>query len=213
MRYLKDRGGHRQSKRNTRNEKTRSSLPGLYVVFVDAEKTEPNYFKGLRDSGVCSAQVSIKVLKARNAEKILEDVEKRPIQANASIWLVFDRDEVAPFDQIISEAEKQGYHVGWSNPCFEIWLHAYFGKMPSVQTSVECVENFKKEFKRQTEQEYKKNDPKIFNLVEKYGKFEIARDVSKKAMQAAKNVSSQPSKQSPATTVYKLVEELRGIND
>ena len=26
------------------------------------------------------------------------------------------------FDEIIKEAEDKGIQVGWSNPCFEIWI-------------------------------------------------------------------------------------------
>ena len=53
-------------------------------------------------------------------------------------WIVFDRDQVIGFDEIISEAEKKGIQVGWSNPCFEIWMYAYFGAMPAIQDSWTC---------------------------------------------------------------------------
>ena len=44
-------------------------------------------------------------------------------------WIVFDRDQVQGFDEIIAKAEREGIQVGWSNPCFEIdvcifWFHA-----------------------------------------------------------------------------------------
>ena len=48
-------------------------------------------------------------------------------------WIVFDRDQVIEFDQIIAEAEKKDIQVGWSNPCFEIWMYAYFGAMPVIR--------------------------------------------------------------------------------
>lgn len=35
-------------------------------------------------------------------------------------WIVFDRDQVQGFDEIIAKAEREGIQVGWSNPCFEI---------------------------------------------------------------------------------------------
>ena len=53
-------------------------------------------------------------------------------------WIVFDRDQVIGFDEIISEAEKKGIQVGWSNPCFEIWMYAYCGAMPAIQDSWTC---------------------------------------------------------------------------
>lgn len=211
MRGAKGRIRSKKTREAASSEKTQDVRPGVYVIFVDSEKTERNYFEGLNKSKECCANIRLE--RIRRIGNAIEEIQERTIPLNDSVWLVFDRDEVVPFNQIISEAEKLGYRVGWSNPCFEIWLHAYFGKMPSAATSVECVNNFKREFKRKTEQEYEKNDPKIFDLVEKYGKFKDARDIARNAMQAAKGVSSKPSEQSPATTVYKLVEELRGINN
>ncbi|MGN0294447.1 MAG: RloB family protein [Lachnospiraceae bacterium] len=35
-------------------------------------------------------------------------------------WIVFDRDMVQGFDEIIAEAKSKGIQTGWSNPCFEI---------------------------------------------------------------------------------------------
>ena len=46
-------------------------------------------------------------------------------------WIVFDWDEVKDFDEIIRKAEFFGIRVGWSNPCFEIWMHSYYGSMPA----------------------------------------------------------------------------------
>ena len=57
-------------------------------------------------------------------------------------WIVFDRDQVVNFDEIIREAEHAGIRVGWSNPCFEIWMYTYFGSMPAIQESWTCCERF-----------------------------------------------------------------------
>ena len=211
MSRAKDRIKSRSLKRDVSEGKTRNARPGLYVIFVDAEKTERNYFSGLSQRKGCP--VTVRLEKIRKIENAINEIQikEKNLRPYKSIWLVFDRDEVAQFDQIISEAEKLRYCVGWSNPCFEIWLHAYFGKMPPAATSIECVNNFKREFKRKTEQEYKKNDPKIFDLVEKHGDFDVARETARKAMLAVKDVSSKPSEQSPATTVYELVEKLHGL--
>lgn len=36
-------------------------------------------------------------------------------------WIVFDRDRVKDFDEIIKTAGRSGVGAGWSNPCFEIF--------------------------------------------------------------------------------------------
>ena len=50
-------------------------------------------------------------------------------------WIVFGRDQVQGFDEIIKEAEDKGIQVDWLNPCFEIWMYAYFGSRPVIQDS------------------------------------------------------------------------------
>ena len=32
-------------------------------------------------------------------------------------WIIFDRDQVKNFDDIIQNAKVAGINVGWSNPC------------------------------------------------------------------------------------------------
>lgn len=205
----KDRIRTKNRKNATPNEKTRRAQLGTFVIFFDSEETEKNYFHGLSASSDCRAK--IKREKVTKIENAIKEIQKRTLQPHEEIWLVFDRDEVATFDQIIADAEREGFHVGWSNPCFEIWLHAYFGEMPSAQNSVECVDNFKRAFKRKTNREYRKNDVKIFEAVEKHGSFEVARNVARTKKKNAQNVYDKPSNQSPATSVHELVEKLRGL--
>lgn len=50
-------------------------------------------------------------------------------------WFVFDRDEVMDFAQIVEDAKNVGIQVGWSIPCFEIWMYAYIGSMPFIHES------------------------------------------------------------------------------
>lgn len=61
-------------------------------------------------------------------------------------WIVFDRDEVKDFDEIIKEAEALGINVGRSNPCFEIWMYSCYGAMPAIMESWVCNE-FEKIFR------------------------------------------------------------------
>lgn len=71
-------------------------------------------------------------------------------------WIVFDRDQVQGFDEIIKEAEDKGIQVGWSNPCFEIWIYAYFGSMPQIQDSWICCSEFGRVYETKTGQKYSK---------------------------------------------------------
>ena len=211
MKNLKAHCGRKRSKRLAPKEKTINS--GLYVIFVDAKKTEPNYFEGLRRSKVCSAQVSIQIRRAKKTETILEEVKLFPLQPNASVWLVFDKDDVGSFDEIIEEAKKEGFQVGWSNPCFEIWLHAYLGDMPKSDSSQQCISRFATDYKKLTKKEYKKNDPNLFSTLEKYGSFEKAYELAGQKLKEAERDYPNPSNQNPACTVHYLVARLRKRNE
>lgn len=71
-------------------------------------------------------------------------------------WIVFDRDQVQGFDEIIKEAEDKGMQVGWSNPYFEIWMYAYFDSMPAIQDSWTCCSEFGWVYEAKTGQKYYK---------------------------------------------------------
>jgi hypothetical protein len=71
-------------------------------------------------------------------------------------WIVFDRDQVQGFDEIIEEAASKGIQVGWSNSCFEIWMYVYFGSMPTIQDSWTCYSEFGRVYETKTGQKYSK---------------------------------------------------------
>lgn len=130
----------RNGKRKTR-EQLSKRVPelGYYFIVTDTKETEQNYMYGLRDSIPQSIQekLVIKVVRSRTVDLVDKAISLAALNPQYSeVWIVFDRDQVKNFDNIISEALKRGMHVGWSNPCIEIWFHAYFGSMPMFQTSV-----------------------------------------------------------------------------
>ena len=84
-------------------------------------------------------------------------------------WIVFDRDQVQGFDEIIAEAVSKGIQVGWSNPCFEIWMYAYFGSMPAIQDSWTCCSDFGRVYETKIGQKYSKADELMYGKLCKVG--------------------------------------------
>ena len=114
------------------------------------------------------------------------------------------------FDQIIRDAKKSGIHVGWSNPCFEIWMFTYFGNMPAIQESWTCCSKFGELYKSKTGQEYSKADSDMYKRLCEFGNEERALQIaSQKYMQRLREGKSIPSQMCPATTVHELVGEIR----
>ena len=114
------------------------------------------------------------------------------------------------FDDIIREAACAGIHVGWSNPCFEIWMFAYFGSMPVIHESWTCCERFSALYEKRTGQKYSKADADIYRRLTEYGDEEKALSIAKrKPDQCISNGYILPSQMYPCTAVHELVGEIR----
>ena len=126
-------------------------------------------------------------------------------------WIVFDRDQVQGFDDIIAEAVNKGMHVGRSNPCFEIWMYAYFGSMPAIQDSWTCCSDFGRVYENKTGQKYSKADEQMYGKLSKAGDEEKAIQIAQyKLEQCIREGKTKPSEMCPCTTVHELVGEING---
>lgn len=164
----------RNGSRIGRDNRSLKRVPelGYYYIVTDAEKTEKNYLEGIRDSlpEETRARLVIKVARAKTEKMVTECLSGAALHPQfAEPWIVFDRDEVMDFDAIIERAHNAGIRTGWSNPCVEIWFHAYFGKMPRCNNSVQCNESFETIFKAVTGQKYSKSDKNIYKILNRYG--------------------------------------------
>lgn len=205
----------RAGKRRDRNQRVGKRIPelGYYLIVTDTEETEKNYFEGLRDSipAELKDRLVIKVEKAKTAELVKRAMDLIDAESQYRIpWIVFDRDQVKDFDEIIRMAEKNSIHAGWSNPCFEIWMYAYFGEMPAIRESYICCERFSVKFEKVTGQKYQKNDRDIYRKLMQYGDEEnaiqVVRRCYKKCIEDGKE---KPSEMWPASMVWELVEEIK----
>ena len=100
------------------------------------EETEQNYMYGLRDSipRELQGKLVIKVIKTKSSDLVDEARNLASVNVQyREIWIIFDRDKVMNFDEIIRQAVEKGISVGWTNPCIEEWFNAYFGAMPTYQ--------------------------------------------------------------------------------
>lgn len=204
----------RSGKRKTRDQLPKRHAPelGHYFIVTDTAETEKNYLYGLRDTIPKELQkkLVIKVSQAKTTELVNEALNMRSIQPQyAETWIVFDRDRVKNFDEIISTANKASINVGWSNPCIEIWFGAYFGSMPTYQDSVSCCKGFAKKYQRITKQEYTKADIAIYRKLCLHGNEQGAIKIAKqKYAEHEKNCRNQPSTMCPCTTLHTLVEKI-----
>ena len=126
-------------------------------------------------------------------------------------WIVFDRDQVQGFDEIIKEAEDKGVQAGWSNPCFEIWMYSYFGSMPAIQESWTCCADFGRVYETKPGQKYSKADEQMYGKLCKAGDEEKAIQIAQQKLEQCKREGkTKPSEMCPCTTVHELVGEIKG---
>ena len=205
----------RAGKRKDRNKRVGTRVPelGYYLIVTDTEETEKNYFEGLRDSIPVEMKdrFVIKVEKSKTVELVERAVELTDAESQYRIpRIVFDRDQVKDFDEIIRTAEKNSINTGWSNPCFEIWMYSYFGEMPAIRESYTCCNRFTEKFEKVTGQKYLKKDRDIYRKLVQYGDeekaFRIAEQCYKKCIEYGKE---NPSEMWPASMVQRLVEEIQ----
>ena len=113
----KDRTGDRKS----REQRKQFKVPelGYYLIVTDTEATERCYFTGLHQAlpEDVRNKLVIKIVETKTRTMIDKCLELTAYDAQYRIpWIVFDRDQVQGFDEIIAEAVSKGIQVGWSSP-------------------------------------------------------------------------------------------------
>lgn len=207
----KDRTGNRK----TREQRKNRLIPemGYYLVVTDTEATERCFFNGLHDSlpNEMKNKLIIKVVETKTQNLIKKCLELTAYEAQYRIpWIVFDRDQVKDFDAIIKQAEREDIRVGWSNPCFEIWMFAYFGNMPAIHESWNCCSKFGDMYLKRTGQSYSKADEDMYKRLCQSGNEEKALKIAEeKYEQCIREGKINPSEMCPCTTVHDLVGEIR----
>ena len=189
-----------------------------YLIVTDTEATERCYFEGLRRNLPLDVQTKlrIEIVDGIKTKKLVEECKMRAAyDAQYRMpWIVFDRDQVTNFDAIIAEAKNNGIHVAWSNPCFEIWLLAYFGSMPVLLESQRCCSEFGRVYEMQTGRKYRKSDVSLYERVCKNGDEEGALRLAERRLeQHRKEAKKKPSEMCPATTVHELVGDIRAVGE
>ena len=205
-----DRIGKRVS-RNFRKQVRKLEL-SYYLIVTDTEATERCYFTGLYQTlpKDIKDKIVIKVIETKTHNMIEKCLEMTAYEPQYRIpWIIFDRDQIPQFDDIINEAKKKEIQVGWSNPCFEIWMYTYFGLMPTQPSSWTCCSNFGKEFWNRTGYKYSKSDIKLYEKLYKYGDEKNGVKIARQKLSQLEKENLKPSEMNPCTTVHLLVEDIK----
>ncbi|OOV14433.1 RloB family protein [Deinococcus sp. LM3] len=177
-----------------------------YLIVCEGEKTEPNYFKEMRQHHRLSIAIE-PVGTGYNTISLIDEAERLHTANNRiyeQVWCVFDKDDFPDqnFTNAIQKALSKGFRVAWSNESFELWylLHYRFttAHLPRSVVYTELSTHFGKKYDK--------------NIV---GLYKILLQNQKTAIQNADNLESTqtrdgktPAQGNPWTLVHHLVKEL-----
>lgn len=214
----------RRAERQKRKYEYRTPRANSFLIVTEGERTEPLYFKGLQKL-ICEKiggrvdVVEVPVIdicgEGCSTGKLIEATDQIVKDAKVmyqNVWVVFDKDDFADFDQAIKEGEDKGYKIAWSNQSFEYWLYLHFNYSDSALHRDAWNEKLNEIFKQYDlgEGRYKKNYENIYELVNTFDGVNTAIKNAKRRLASFDKNKCRPSEYNPGTSVYELVEVLKG---
>lgn len=201
---LKDR------KENTRDKRVR------FLIVCEGERTEPNYFEALiRDQSSTVRDVSVKgegcatIALVKRALEIKEETERANAMRFDRVWVVFDKDDFNDFNDAINLAKKRGFKVAWTNEAFELWYYLHFEYLDTAISRHDYIQKLQDVLRKKLNDKrykYEKKDPNTYNLLQKFGREDLAKRFAIKLRKLHKG--NDYANQKPRTEVDLLVEEL-----
>ena len=204
--------------RDLARKKAKRAPYAKVLIVCEGEKTEPNYFSGLKDhlelnsanvvvTGECgSSPMSI----VRFAFQLYRE-ERDVGDPFDKVFCVFDRDTHETYQQALEQIEtaqlKDTFRAITSVPCFEYWLllHFKYTTAPFVAAGNKSAGDRVIEELRKYIPEYQKGDKSVFAQL--IGQMSQARVFAERSLNTARINNTD----NPSTLVHKLVEYLQNI--
>lgn len=189
--------------KSRRREGTRELFYSFLIV-CEGTKTEPEYFRHFtsRRSKVITVGAD------RSTKKLVEETGKmRDLDTFDYVWVVFDKDDNADFNEAIEMAERAGFRCAWSNESFELWFCLHFIDLVSAISRKHYIEILEREIRKfEPKFTYTKGGDLMFDVLSKYGNETNAKSRAHKLREqyADKNYAQH----NPCTTVDLLVSML-----
>lgn len=207
----------KRQNRKVRVREVRDKNPKSFLIITEGTKTEKNYFDGFRNYilGFYKGKFDVPDINTKGIGRCtMSLIEYTNFLVNresnnyGEVWVVFDKDDFADFDEAIKEAKKRGYYSAWTNESFEYWLYMHFYYCDSALKRELWLEKLSEIFKNNGIMEgYRKNNPEIFNICNK-------NDGLKNAIRNSKKINNKYScnfkcsEKNPCSTVHLLIEKI-----
>lgn len=196
-------------------------LREYFLIVCEGEKTEPNYFIGLRNALPIGVVDCIEIEgEGKNTLTLIEETNKIREKKEKSMngrkfdhtWAVFDRDSFPEvnFNNAINKGaqQKNKIHCAWSNEAFELWylLHMEFVNSPMSREDYKPRIESWLSSRMKVPFKYAKNRADMYGILQQYGN-------ENQAIKWAKALDAQYqdfefAKQNPNTKLYQLISLL-----
>lgn len=178
-----------------------------FLIVCEGENTEPDYFRAFRmtTAKVKAVGQAMNTLSLVTKAINIREADKKKKRVYDQCWVVFDKDDFLAndFNQAIMLAEKNDFHVAYSNQAFEYWFLLHY----NLYTGPLHRNQYEKMLSKLTGIPYVKTEgfgTVMYNLLLKRQPLAI-----KNAEIVLAEIShGNPAEEESSTTVHRLVKEL-----
>ena len=204
-----------RNKQPARRTGTREPKYGRYLIFTNGEKTEVNYFNGLRKSLPIEVQdniqISIYTCKLDNFENEIQRVKSKYQYSKTYIVLDKDRESQYTLKNIKSIAKRNDCTIIFSAPCIEYWFLKYFDTSVTFNDSAllpasqQCIKELRKYIKN-----YNKVDINIYNILNSSGNETTAINLAEEEYNGLKTKNLYDIKN--ATNMFAIIKDIKNLS-
>jgi RloB-like protein len=179
------------------------------IIVCEGKVTEPQYFYELARHYNSLISMNLIIREAagvplsilRKARELVRHPED-DFGQNDQVWVVFDRDDHPEIARAINEAGEAGVSVGYSNPCFELWLVLHYRDYdaPVRRDQIQRL-------LRSLMPKYDPRGSKEIAFAEICDAVEVAE--SRAERMGVRRVEERNLLGNPCSTIYKLTKEIR----
>ncbi len=207
---------HKEAKAyKKRKENVREKLVRFLIV-CEGTKTEPHYFEALIKNHISTVrEVKIEgegratIALVDKTIEIKKELEHKNAMTFDRVWIVFDKDDFDDFNEAINKAHTLGFQSAWTNEAFELWYYLHFEYLDTGISRSDYIKKLEEAFRNRigdADFMYRKGNPDIYNLLQQYGREDLAKRFAKKLRTLYTDTNYAIHK--PCTMVDKLVDEL-----
>lgn len=215
-----------RGRRSLRELQIRSERKYLLIV-CEGQETEPNYFRAIQKKLPRELTSTVNIIGTGANTKSVVKFAKREVKRAQQqrgreydeVWVVIDRDSFPAehFNAAIAQCiATPKFYCAWSNEAFELWYVLHFQYRNTAMSRGDYERVITDELTKQLPDSelpfrYRKNDERMYQLLQTYGNEADAIRNAKKLVEEF--VDERFATHNPCTRIFALVERLNALRE